>query len=43
MFAIYDDDLTLNGFSIGFEPNVSKESLLIEEAIFILKEFRKSL
>jgi hypothetical protein len=43
MFAIYDDDLTVNGFSIGFEPNVTKESLLIEDVIFTLKEFRKSL
>ena len=38
MFAIYDEELTLDGFSIGFEPNVVKESLLAEEVIEKIKE-----
>ena len=41
MFAIYDNDLTLDGFSIGFEPNVVKKSYLIEEVIDVLRKFNK--
>jgi len=38
MFAMYEGDLTLNGFSISYEPNVDKKSLLTEEVIDILRQ-----
>jgi hypothetical protein len=42
MFAIYDNELTLNGFSIGYEPNVDKKSYLTEEVLEILRKFTHS-
>jgi hypothetical protein len=42
MFAIYENDLTLDGYSIGFEPNVIKRSYLVEEIIEVLNKFGKS-
>jgi hypothetical protein len=42
MFAIYDNYLTLDGYSVSYEPNVDKKSLLTEEIIEILHQFSMS-
>ena len=40
MFAIYENELTENGYSIGFEPNVIKRSFLTEEVLEELKKMK---
>jgi hypothetical protein len=41
MFAVYDGELTWDGFSVFEEPNVHRSALLSEEIMKILLEMRE--
>ena len=43
LFAIYNGDLTLNGYTISCENNVNERVFLVEELIDVLSQISKTL